>query len=341
MKVLVLGASGYVGARLCALLAASGWATPIAASRHAVAGVESLRVDTRDAAAMRLALRGVDAVVNCVAGNAAAIGEGARVLGEAALAAGCRRLVHLSTMSVYGPVEGRIAEGAPIDGSLGWYAQAKCEAEQHVSSFAERGGTAVMLRPGCVWGPGSQLWVGRIGKLLRAGRLGDLGAAGDGWSNLVHVDDLCRAVLAALRTMGPGQDLRTYNLAAPDSPRWNEYFVDLALAIGATPVRRLSARRLKLDAWLAGPPLKIAERLAQRLGADAQRWPVPLPPNLLGLWERHLLLDASRAQRELELQWTPYAATLQQCAAWFMAAETGGVAEEPPPEPPAAMPLAR
>jgi nucleoside-diphosphate-sugar epimerase len=338
MKVLVLGGSGYVGARLCALLAATGWATPLAAARRAVAGVESVRVDTRDAAAMREALRGVDAVVNCVAGNAAAIADGARIVADAALAAGCRRLVHLSSMSVYGPVEGRVDESMTIDGSLGWYARAKCEAERHVAAFCDQGGSAVLLRPGCVWGPGSDLWVGRIGKFLRARRLGDLGAAGDGWSNLVHVDDVCRAVIASLQAMEPGQPARTYNLAAPDSPRWNEYFVDLALAIRATPVRRLSQRRLKLDAFVAGPPLKIAQRLATRALGHARAIPVPMPPNLLGLWERHLFLDSSRAERELGLQWTPYASALQQSAAWFLRQESGVASGGDEPAPSVALP---
>ena len=35
MRVLVLGGTGYVGSRLCGLLQASGWATPIAASSPA------------------------------------------------------------------------------------------------------------------------------------------------------------------------------------------------------------------------------------------------------------------------------------------------------------------
>lgn len=329
MRVLVLGGSGYVGARLCALLQGSGWATPVCgSSRSAAAGVESVRVDTRDAAAMRQALQGMDAVVNCVAGNASAIGEGARVLSEAALAAGCRRLVHLSSMSVYGPVEGRVDESVATDGSLGWYGQAKCEAESHVAAFAAQGGSAVVLRPGCVAGPGSDLWVGRIGRLLQARRLGDLGIAGDGWSNLVHVDDVCQAVLAALREEARA-GVRTYNLAAPDSPRWNEYFVDLALAIGATPVPRLSSLQLRLDATLAGPPLKVAEILAKRLFGDARFVPVPLPPNLLGLWERHLQLDSRRATRELGLQWTPYAVTLQQSAAWFLQQRRGALPDVP------------
>jgi nucleoside-diphosphate-sugar epimerase len=338
MNVLVLGGSGSIGSRLCTLLAATGWATPIAASRRPLAGVEHLRVDTRDPAALRLALAGVDAVVNCVAGGAAAIAEGSKTLVEAALAAGCRRLVHLSSMSVYGPVEGRIDESVALDGSLGWYAQAKCESERHVTAFCDAGGAAVVLRPGCVWGPGSQLWVGRIGRLLRARRLGDLGAAGDGWSNLVHVDDVARAAIAALRTLEPGRPARCYNLAAPDSPRWNEYFVDLALAIGATPVRRLSARRLKLDAFVAGPPLKIAERIALRLVGHARSVPVPLPPNLLGLWERHLFLDSARAERELGLAWTPYPVALQQSAAWSLRGERGAPSADEESAPGVALP---
>lgn len=317
-RILVLGGSGYVGSRLCAMLRQTRWAIPVSASsRRQDPLVESLRVDTRDAGALTQALRGVDAVVNCVAGNAQAISEGAKVLAQACQTAGCGHIVHLSSMSVYGPAEGRVTEETPLDPSLGWYAQAKCEAERHIVGFAQAGGTAVMFRPGCVWGPGSELWVGRIARLLCAGRLGDLGEAGDGWSNLVHVDDVCSAIVAALRASRPSGQILTYNLAAPDSPRWNEYFVDLALAIGATPVRRVSRRQLKMDAWLAGPPLKIAQTLMSKAGLPVSALPDPLPPGLLGLWERHLLLDAQSAQRDLDLRWTPYPAALQQSVEWF------------------------
>lgn len=329
MKVLVLGGSGYVGARLCALLRETAWATPVCASRgRGLPGVESKRLDTRDPQALRQALRSVDAVVNCVAGGASAIAEGARVLAGAARESDCRDIVHLSSMSVYGAVEGRIDEDVPLDGSLGWYAQAKCEAEAHLRAFAAQGGRVTVLRPGCVAGPGSELWVGRIARLLEAKRLGDLGAAGDGWSNLVHVDDVCRAVMASLQRAGGDVGLRAYNLAAPDSPRWNDYFVDLALAIGATPVRRLAGRRVRLDAALAGPPLKVAEIVARRMVGHAGFLPVAIPPNLPPLWERHLQLDAAKATRELGLAWTPYAPTLQQSAAWWRQQRSGPVAAE-------------
>jgi nucleoside-diphosphate-sugar epimerase len=322
MKVLVLGGSGYIGSRLCAQLAATGWAVPVSASaRRATPGVEHRRVDTRQQDSLEKALHGMDAVVNCVAGDAASIAQGASALAQAALAAQCPRIVHLSSMSVYGSQEGHLREQAAFDPALGWYARAKCEAENHMAAFARAGGTAITLRPGCVWGPGSQLWVGRVGRWLRAGRLGDLGAAGDGWSNLVHVDDVCGAIIAALRAPHPAGELRAYNLAAPDSPRWNEYFVDLALAIGATPVRRIAPLQLRLDAWLAGPVLKVAQTLLARAGRNAQALPDPLSPGLVALWDRHLRLDSRLAERELAIRWTAYGTTLRQSALWYLQSE--------------------
>jgi nucleoside-diphosphate-sugar epimerase len=317
MRVLVLGGTGYIGSRVCERLAQTAWATPVSASsRHA--GGNGVRVDSTDMASLARALHDIDAVVNCVAGNRRAIAEGARALALACIEVGCPRIVHLSSMSVYGPREGVVRDDAGTDPSLGWYARAKCEAEHCMAAFARAGGTAIVLRPGCVWGPGSQLWVGRIARLLSARRLGDLGAAGDGWSNLVHVDDVCDAIQAALQLPEAPGRVRAYNLAAPDSPRWNDYFVDLALAIGATPVRRISQWQVRLDAWLGGPPLKIAQTAFAKLGRRAARVPDPLPPNLVGLWERHLRLESPGAERDLDLRWTPYATGLSQSAQWVL-----------------------
>ena len=318
MKVLLLGGSGHIGSRLGALARGSPGLELVSASRHAAQGDASLRLDVRDGAALATALRGHDAAINCIAGDAGSIATGARLLAQAAAAAGCRRIIHLSTMSVYGAQEGDLDEQAPVDPSLGWYGRAKCEAERHIAAFADSGGSAVSLRPGCVWGPDSQLWVGRIGRWLRAGRLGDLGAAGDGWSNLVHVDDVCRAIIAALRLDLTSGGSRVFNLAAPDSPRWNDYFVDLALAIGATPVRHLRPQQLRVDAWVGGPVFKLGRSLLARARQPVQLLPDPISPGLLGLWSRQLKLNADAATRDLQVQWTPYKEVLRQSTDWFL-----------------------
>ena len=317
MKVLVLGASGYIGKRLVQRLSDSGWATPVAASRSAARGPRALRLDATNAQALEQAMGDVDAVVNCVAGSARAITDGASALVQAATRSGCRTIVHFSSMSVYGEQEGDLDEDAAKDSSIGWYARAKNDAEQVIEGFAAGGGSAVILRPGCVWGPGSQLWVGRIARLLEWRRLGDLGAAGDGWSNLVHVEDVCSAVLAALRQPPAGGTTRAYNLSAPDSPRWNEYFVDLALQIGAVPVATVGRRQLQADSRFAAPPLKLLERAVQRVGGNARWVPEVFPPGLLALFGRHLRLRSERAEQELGVSWTPYAKTLPKVAEWW------------------------
>jgi len=328
MKILVLGASGHIGQRLLSSLNTTPWAQATGASRHTPAsaawggGAHWLAVNSLDLPSLRSALQGMDAVVNCVAGHGTSIADGAQVLVQAARQAGRPRIIHLSTQSVYGPAEGVVKEDHPLDAGLGWYGRAKCQAEQHMRGYLAHGGQAVILRPGCVYGPGSELWVGRIGRWLRAGRLGDLGAAGDGWSNLVHVDDVVTAVKVALRQGLQSGEPPVFNLSAPDSPRWNDYFIDLALALGATPVKRLGSQ-LQWDAWLTGPPLKllqIARKSLQRSGLPVGHWsrlPEPLPPGLLRLWAQQLQLDSTAAERQLGLRFTPYEAGLASAVHWF------------------------
>lgn len=144
MKVLVLGGSGHIGKRLLETLANTSWDIPTGASRRLVQsglrGGDWIKMNTCNVAELTEALRGFDAVVNCVAGDARSISDGMRALVEAALSADCPRIIHLSTMSVYGPIEGVVQENAPLNPGLGWYSRAKCQAEQRMGEFVRRGG---------------------------------------------------------------------------------------------------------------------------------------------------------------------------------------------------------
>jgi 2-alkyl-3-oxoalkanoate reductase len=297
MRVLVLGAGGFLGRRLVAALAASGWATPVAGVRRRRGGAAERVLDATDAAQLAGALEGMDAVVNCVSGDPATIVEGAQALfaGPARL-----RIVHLSSMAVYGDAIGRVDEDAPLAGSDG-YAGAKVEAEQLARA---RGGVAV-LRPGCIYGGGSPQWSRRIADLLRARRIGDLGANGDGCSNIVHVDDVVAAILALLRR--PADEVIVLNLAMTDAPDWNDYFLAFARTLGAVPVARIPDWRLKAETF-AAVPLKLAER---------SRLPVPaaIPPSLARLWRQDIRLDTARANAVLGIDWTPLDRGLAEAAA--------------------------
>lgn len=339
MNVLVLGGSGYVGARLVTLLQAGGCHRPTSACRRG--GPGHLRLDTRDEAALTQALRGQDAVVNCVAGSGPAIADGARALARAMRTVRVPALVHLSSMAVYGEVDHPVDESMPWGPARGWYARAKRAAEAQVLALAHGAPDAsprvTVLRPGCVWGPDSPLWVQRIARWLHQGRLGDLGDAGDGWTHGVTVDDVCAAIVQSLqRPAAPGVP-RILNVAAPDSPRWNDWFTDLALAVGATPLRRIRPAQLQCDAWLAGPPLYLARRLVAAAGRNPQALPDPIAPGLLRLWRRSLRMDTSAATRELGLRWTPYPIALRQCVAALTTdpARAADVGCEPPGAAPA------
>jgi nucleoside-diphosphate-sugar epimerase len=335
LRVLVLGGSGFIGGRIAQLLRADGAVVAVASRRG---GPGRLALDTRDAGALVPVLRQVDAVVDAVAGSADAIAGGARALARAARAAQVGQVVHLGSMAVYGEQQGLLGESAPLAPARGWYARAKREAEEALAAMHQQGVPVTVLRPGCVWGPGSALWVGRIARWLASGRLGELGPGGDGWSNGVHVDDVARAVQRCLADPGArGADdggPRIFNLAAPDSPRWNDYLRDLALAIGATPLRRIGPMRLWMEAWVAGPPLHLARRLREMAGSGGgaagqadppgagkpamRAWPDAISPGLLALWRRPLRLDASAAQSQLGLDWTPYEVAVRQGAAWWL-----------------------
>ncbi|MCU0963716.1 MAG: NAD(P)H-binding protein [Burkholderiaceae bacterium] len=325
MRVLILGGAGFIGRRIVAALQRQqAWQVRVA-SRHPAdpgKGVEVARVNSLDAASLRAALQGCDAVVNCVTGSGRTIVEGARQLAAALAASPCARVVHMSSMAAYGEIDGVVDDRRALGSGGGWYAQAKREAEVLLSAASGPGRTVVVLRPGCVHGPGSHLWVERFGLWLQAGRLGDLGAAGDGWSNLVCADDVAACVVGALEwcpTEDKNADVLTANLAAPDSPRWNAYLVALGVAIGATPVRRVPDWQLKLDSRLAAVPLRVWERLAPRMGLPSALAPPALAPSVLHLLQQDRRLVSEVATAQLGVRWTSFADSVAQSADWFNA----------------------
>ncbi|WP_024931225.1 NAD(P)-dependent oxidoreductase [Methylophilus sp. OH31] len=318
MKVLILGATGHVGSRLVTHLNRQGYET-IAASRGRLNTNIPGRItlDSLNLEALTHYLKGVDAVVNCVAGDKHSIGKGADILVQAAIVAGKPKIIHLSTMSVYGGHEGNITESHAFDPTYGWYAAAKCEAETYMQKYAAAGGQVISFRPGCVHGPGSHLWVSRPANLLRTYRLGDLGDAGDGWSNLVHVDDVVRAIHVGLKISKKAGEALFYNLAAPDSPRWNQYLFDLANGIDATPIKRISRLQLKLDSKILSPAIKIAQILCRKARRDASWLPEPLPPSLSRLFEQHIFLNAEKFSNEYDFTYMSYSQSLQESISWY------------------------
>ena len=296
MRVLVAGGGGFLGGAIVRALQAADIET-IAVSRHPAPGV--LSCDAADPAQLASAMQGVDAVVNAVLADGGTMRKATENLAAVAV----RRqvpLVHISSAAVYGDAAGRVTETAPLPRGVG-YAAAKrdCEALVRASRVA-----SCILRPGIVYGPGSTAWVLRIGCLLRAGRLGDLGPAGDGRCNLVLARDVAAAVVTALQQNIIRGD--ACNLGTPEPPRWNEFFALFARAIGAGPLPRIGRARLCAE-WLAAPVLALGRRA---------RLPPPLSPQLQRLFRQELILDTAKAAAFC-FPATPIAAGIAESAAWF------------------------
>jgi len=306
MRVLVLGANGFVGRHVMSALSNAEGMSPIAGVRRSIPG-EHVVLDARDKDQLQRALLNVDAVVNLVAGDAPSIVENARAL-FAAAAETAVHVIYLSSMAVYGSATGNVNEDASLLGDVGPYSAAKVEAEVLARSYPAR---LTIFRPGIIYGSGSPQWTTRIASLLQARRIGDMGAAGDGCCNLVHVQDVVQAILTALARHSEGH--RAYNLSMPDAPDWNRYFVQFARALGAVPVKRVTSRRLKLETKVFAIPLKLGEKL---LGA---RLPPAITPSLARSWQQDLRLDSTRATQELSMSWTALSDGLSEAVAGLKA----------------------
>ena len=238
-RVLVTGANGFVGGRVCRRLADEGCDVRALVRRPGEAGIldrdgiteiEGDFTDPRDAVG---SVRGTDAVVHCAATAGADLEtvrrvntEGTRILTQACRDAAVERFVHISTGSVYErggrPVVSedtpRVSEGEP-------YSLTKAEAEAVVEAMSP-GLATTILRPPAVlgWGPTST-WGQRFPEMLRDGELPFTPnpRSTHAW---VHVDDLAEAVAVALRDQRAVG--RAYNVVGGNGT-WKEY-VD---AVGA------------------------------------------------------------------------------------------------------------
>jgi dTDP-4-dehydrorhamnose reductase len=158
-KLLVTGASGYLGTALCAHAAREGWDVVGTYLTHAPDGVRAVALDVRDgaAAAALVAREAPDVVVHTAyrqdGDDASAINaDGAANVAAAAQAAGAR-LVHVSSDVVFGGDGDRpLREDDPV-GPVTAYGATKAAAEERVAALAP---AAAIARTSLLYGgPGA------------------------------------------------------------------------------------------------------------------------------------------------------------------------------------------
>src|SRR5690554_3920016 len=209
-RVLVTGASGFLGRAVAAEIAAAGHAVRTFQRRPAgIDGAEDALGSVTDRADVDRAVQGVDAVVHLaakvsMAGDPAEFVrvnvEGTRSLLAAAREAGASRFVFVSSPSVAhagSSIMGDDALPADPKRARGDYARTKAQAEVLALGADAPGFSVVAVRPHLVWGPGDTQLIARIVDRAKRGRLPllDHGAA---LIDTTYVDNAASAIAAAL-----------------------------------------------------------------------------------------------------------------------------------------------
>ena len=300
--VLVVGGGEFIDTRLTRALSDSALYEPILLPTHA----------DLEAALPKAAM-----VVNCVARRPRTIFAVTQALCDAARRNPPRRIVHLSSMAVYGGTTGVVDEATELQAPQNDYARARIESEALIQKYVADGGDAVMIRPTCMFGPESEPWVSRIARLLVSRRLGDLGPLGDGICNLIHVDDLADLIILLLSATNVTGEIFNANADWP-RPTWNEFLIRFAHAIGATPIPRISALRLRGEVKLVAPLLRGTALVASRVGAG-NIVPDAMTPSFVRTLGQAITVDSTKASARLGMRYRSLDEMISEAAQWWRA----------------------
>jgi UDP-glucose 4-epimerase len=285
-RVLVTGATGFIGSALCEQLARSDYCVRAAlrSARPVAAGISETAVvgDIGDAIDWAGALKGVDAIIHLAAlahlsSRHATTGaymeinaHGTRRLASAAAAAGVRRFIYLSSVKVNGEKTKDSAFGPddephPEDA----YGMSKWLAEQHLAQVAAKSDMqAVIVRSPLVYGPGVRANFLRLLRWVDSGWPMPL-AAIDNRRSLVSVWNLCDLLVTLMRN--PGASGGTWMVSDADDLSTPQLVHGIARAMNrrarliSVPVGLLQA-----CGWLTGRQAEV-RRLCESLVVDASR----------------------------------------------------------------------
>jgi nucleoside-diphosphate-sugar epimerase len=252
MVDLVTGATGFIGSHLAQRLLRDGHHVRVLCrpgSEHRlpadVAGeAEIVHGDLRDRASLQAATRGAARLFHC-AGHVLDWGtpsdfvsinvRGTQWLLEAAREARVERVVHFSSIAVFGtPSPPRFDDSSPYGTSRDLYSRTKIESERIARAYGDTGLSVTILRPAVVYGARGR-WFEEPLAMIERGRMFLVGG-GAGTCHPCYIENLLDAtLLAAADPRAIGQ---SFIVSDDDSVSFRTYFDAIASIAGRPPVRR-------------------------------------------------------------------------------------------------------
>lgn len=311
---LVTGATGLLGSHIAEQLVARGELVRALVRPSSNVGyleqlgVELVRGDLGDPASLRTPVAGADVVYHC----AARVGDwgrwaefrsqvidATRHLVAACRSAGVQRLLHVSSISVYGhpPLRAVITEDEPLGQRLRMldhYCRAKMAAEEVARQF---GPGLTIVRPSWIFGPRDRQGIPRLVSAL-CGRWVKIQGRGDNLLNIVYAGDVAAgAIAAASQASAAG---RTYHLCSDGEVTQKQFLDAWTDALGLPRIERHVSPAY---AYLGG--------LFGDLVARGLRW--QRPPHIsrytVGLMARPATYSSARAKAQLG--WQPRVPVLE------------------------------
>jgi nucleoside-diphosphate-sugar epimerase len=222
VNAFVTGATGFIGGHLARALRDRGdevvalVRSPSKGADLRATGCELVEGDLGDVDAISRGVKGCDAAFHVAADYRVGVSKAdcermrdtnvrgtERVL-DAAIAAGVRRIVYVSTIGVFGNTGGEIVDETyrpPGRDFLSCYEETKYLAHE---AARERGDVVVIVQPGGVYGPGDTSPLALLIEQARRGRMVLVPLADSGF-NFVHVDDVAQGILLAHDKGRPGE----------------------------------------------------------------------------------------------------------------------------------------
>jgi nucleoside-diphosphate-sugar epimerase len=297
-KVLVTGASGFIGTTLVQSLCKNGFhviATDRFAPHKPLPAAQFLQGDLLDDSLMKEALREVKTVYHLAALASIARApeaeyervnvQGTRQLLAHAQHQGITKFVHMSSSTVYGiPQNIPLNENAPIQ-PKNPYSRSKADAEQQAMHAGKKGLDVSIIRPRVVLGTGRAGIFALLFSLIRKGLPIPLPGGGKNHFQFTAVRDLVDACMLTAQERSPGE-CQIYNIGSDvERPMIEELRELIRVAKSRSRILPLPADPVRGMLWGM-----------HKIGIS------PLVPEQYQIMDTNFVLDTTRAKEKLRFK---------------------------------------